>query len=280
MRHLLTGAATALALAMPAYAQDAAAPADAGTVLAVVNGTDITLGHLVALRGRLPEEYQSLPDEVLLEGMLEQLIQQQAVVDAIETTPSLTLGVENETRAYLAGREIERLSNEPVDEDAVQAAYDEAYGAAPAEPEYNASHILVETEEEAAAIVEELAGGADFATVAQELSTGPSGPNGGSLGWFGPGMMVPEFEEAVVTLEPGEVSAPVQTQFGWHVIRLDDLRDQEKPALEAVRPQIEAQVRQAAVEAELARLLAAAEVVRTEAEVDPAAIRDDTLLGN
>ena len=151
MRHHLMGAVAALALAAPALAQDAAAPspaapADPATVLATVGDTEITLGHLIALRARLPEQYQSLPDETLFQGMLDQLIQQQAIADAAERTPALTLGLENETRAYVAGREIERLSRAPLDEAAVVAAYEEAYADVPAEPEYNASHILVETE--------------------------------------------------------------------------------------------------------------------------------------
>ena len=288
MRHLLLGALAAIALAAPAPAQDAApaAPAEAqadgaadrSTVLATVNGTDITLGHLVALRGRLPEQYQTLPDDVLFQGMLDQLIQQQVLADAAERTPSVALGLENESRAYVAGREIDRLSRAPLDEDAVRAAYEETYGAAPAGTEYNASHILVETEEAARAILAELEAGADFAAVAQENSTGPTGPSGGELGWFGAGMMVPAFEAAVTALEPGQTSEPVQTQFGWHVIRLNETREAQPPALEEVRPQIEARLRDAAIAAEIERLTAEADVTRAEVEVDPAAIRDDALL--
>lgn len=299
MRHLLTGALAALALAAPVAAQDAApatpqdgaasaptqgtasaTPADPTTVLATVNGTEITLGHMIALRGRLPEQYQTLPDDVLYQGLLDQLIQQQILADAATRTRAVTLGLENESRAYVAGREIERLSRIPLDEDAVQAAYEDTIGSAPAGTEFNASHILVETEEEARTLREELASGADFATVAQEYSTGPTGPNGGELGWFGPGMMVPEFEAAVTGLEPGEISEPVQTQFGWHVIRLNETRETQPPALEEVRPQIEAQLRDAAVATEIERLSAEADVTRAEVEVDPAAIRDDTLLEN
>jgi len=144
--------------------------------------------------------------------------------------------------------------------------------------EFNASHILVETEEEAQALIEALDGGADFAELAQEKSTGPSGPNGGQLGWFGPGMMVPEFENAVAGMEPGEVSAPVQTQFGWHVIKLNETRDQDIPELDEVRAELEAMVRNAAVEAEVDRLTGEADISRTEVEVDPALIRQTDLL--
>lgn len=292
MKSLLIGAA-ALALAGQAFAQDAAPapgavpataaaaqPADGATVLATVNGTDITLAHLVALRARLPEQYQSLPDDVLYTGMLDQLIQQQVLADTATKSRATEVGLENETRAFVAGREIERLTSEPLEEAAVAAAYAATYGDAPKGTEYNASHILVATEEEALEIKAELDGGADFGAVAKEYSTGPSGPNGGELGWFGTGMMVPAFEKAVAGMEKGQVSAPVQTQFGWHVIRLGDTREQAAPPLDEVRPEIEAQLRDEMVAAELQRLTDAAEITRADVKVDPAAVRDDSILGN
>jgi peptidyl-prolyl cis-trans isomerase C len=276
MTRLMTGAALALALAIPAQAQDA----DVGTVLATVNGTEITLGHLIAMRGRLPEQYQQLPDDVLYQGMLDQLIQQQVLADAAraDLPRADALGLENEQRAYLAGRMIDRAANAPLGEDAVQALYDETFGAAEPETEWNASHILVETEEEAQALIDRLDEGADFAELAREESTGPSGPSGGALGWFGTGMMVPAFEEAVQGLEPGEVSAPVQTQFGWHVVRLNETRTADAPPLEQVRPQLEQQLQSQAVDAELERLTDEAEIERAEVELDPALIRDTDLL--
>ena len=134
------------------------------------------------------------------------------------------------------------------------------------------------TEEEANAIVGELAGGADFPALAAEKSTGPSGPNGGSLGWFGKGMMVPAFEEAVIALEKGEVSAPVQTQFGWHVIILNDERTAEAPTLEEVREEIAGNLRRDAVTAHVDDLVGAAIVDRPEVSVDPEVIRNIDLL--
>ena len=276
MTRFLTAAILAASTALPAHAQEA----DADTVLATVGGTEITLGHLVAMRGRLPEQYQQLPDDVLYQGMLDQAIQQEILAQGVrdDMDRGAELGLENETRAFLAGEAVNEIAGREVDEAAVQAAYDAAYADAEAETEYNASHILVETEEEARAIKAELDGGADFAELAREKSTGPSGPNGGQLGWFGAGMMVPEFQTAVETLEPGEVSEPVQTQFGWHVIVLNETRVQEAPGLEQVRAELEAQVRQQAVEAEVARLTEEATVERAEVEVDPALVRDDALL--
>ena len=277
MKYLLIGAA-ALSLTTPVFA-DSDTTVDADTVLATVNGTDVTLGHVIALRERLPAQFQQLDDATLYQGMLDQVIQQQVLADAATPSKATEIGMENEVRAYLASREIDRLSSEPVSDEAVQAAYDAEYGNMEAQPEFNASHILVETEEEAQALIEALDGGADFAELAQEKSTGPSGPNGGQLGWFGQGMMVPEFENAVAGMEPGEISAPVQTQFGWHVIKLNETRDQDVPELDEVRAELETMVRNAAVETEVERLTGEADISRAEVEVDPALIRQTDLLG-
>jgi len=138
---------------------------------------------------------------------------------------------------------------------------------------------LVETEEDALAVKAEIEGGADFAEVAKEKSTGPSGPSGGSLGWFGPGMMVPAFETAVAELEVGDISAPVKTQFGWHIIKLEDKRSKEAPALEEVKAELETQVRQIKAQAMIEELTAAATVDRTAAEgIDPTVLTNIGLL--
>ncbi|MFC3119132.1 peptidylprolyl isomerase [Jhaorihella thermophila] len=166
-------------------------------------------------------------------------------------------------------------------EDEIRAAYDAKYGEGFGGQEYNASHILVETKEEAEAIKAELDGGADFAELAKAKSTGPSGPNGGALGWFGEGAMVPEFEAAVKALKVGEVSGPVQTQFGWHIVKLNDSRKAEAPKLEDVRDEILDQIRRDAIQKRVEELTDAAQVERVEIEeFDPNAISDISLLGN
>lgn len=166
----------------------------------------------------------------------------------------------------------------PSHPEAIQAAYDARFEGQDAAQEYNASHILVETEEAATAIKAEIEAGADFADTARERSTGPSGPNGGQLGWFGTGAMVPSFEAAVIALEVGEVSAPVQTQFGWHVIILNETRVQERPTLEEIRAELEEEVRNAALEAHVNALAEAADVDRSGAEgVDPSVLQNSSL---
>ncbi|NNE53701.1 MAG: peptidylprolyl isomerase [Sulfitobacter sp.] len=266
--------ALSTAFAMPLAAQD---EPSVDTVVATVNGTEITLGHLIVARATLPEQYQQLPDEVLFTGILDQLVQQAALADTYEgdLPPRVTLSLENESRSLKAGEVLEKIMGQSISDEALQAAYDAQYTDAEAETEYNASHILVESEEEANALVEELEGGADFATLAREKSTGPSGPGGGSLGWFGKGMMVPSFEQAVIALEAGAISAPVETQFGWHVIRLNEVRQTEAPTLESVREELEQQIRQEIVQQTINEVTEAADVDRSGAEgIDPSILKN------
>lgn len=270
----LASAAFAVTLAFPAAAQD---EPNLDTVVATVNGTDITLGHMIVARATLPEQYQQLPDQVLFEGILDQLVQQTALSGTFsgDMPPRVGLSLDNESRSLVAGEVIEQIMAQPVDKEALQAAYDEQYAGQDAGEEYNASHILVETEDEAKAIKVDLDEGADFAEMAREKSTGPSGPGGGSLGWFGAGMMVPTFEAAVVDMEPGGVSDPVQTQFGWHVIKLNEKRQTEAPSLDSVREELELQVRQTNVQAQITEITEAADVDRTGSEgLDPSLLKN------
>jgi peptidyl-prolyl cis-trans isomerase C len=278
MKRFLASAAVVGLTAMPLAAQDGEVGAD--TVLATVNGNEITVGHLVAMRQMLPQEYQELPAEVLFDGMLEQLVQQQVIADvaAEDMSTAMELGLENERRAFLAANFIDQVAMAEISEEDLQAEYEAQYGSADPATEYNASHILVETEEEAQAVIDELAEGADFAELAAERSVGPSGPNGGQLGWFTAGMMVPEFEEAVFALEPGEVSEPVETQFGWHVILLSDTRAQEPPALEEVRAELLEGLRRARVDARVEELMSEAEIERPELDIDPSVIANNDLI--
>ena len=236
--------------------------------MARVNGEEITLGHMIVARANLPEQYQQLPPEVLYNAILDQLIQQNALkqsnTDAVPQFVELSL--ENERRALLAANVIEQIMSDSVSEASVRAAYDEKYADGFGGDEYNASHILVETEEEALAIKAALDQGADFAETAKEKSTGPSGPSGGELGWFGTGRMVPEFEAAVESLQPQQISDPVQTQFGWHVIKLNEKRKSAAPSLEEVGGEIADELRQRAFEARVDELMSAAKVERPEIE--------------
>lgn len=256
---------------------------DADTVVATVNGEEITLGHLIMAGATLPEQYQQVPVDVLYNAILDQLIQQTALVQSRdgEVPRVVEISLENERRSLLAAAAIESTMAGVGSEDEIRAAYDARYADGHGETEYNASHILVESKEEADAIKSSLDEGADFSETAKEKSTGPSGPNGGALDWFIDGQMVPEFQEAVNSLAPGQVSEPVQTQFGWHVIKLNDKRSKEAPELEAVASELQAELRRNALEDRIEELTGKATIERPVVEgLKPEMIKDMSLIGN
>lgn len=264
MLKITTAIGLCMALALPAAAQDTPS---ADTVVATVNGHDITLGQMIIARAGLPPQYQQLPDEVLFDGVLDQLIQQQVLADTMEGEPPMRvrIALENEERLLIAGEVVQSIVDEAITDETVQAFYDENVGNVEGATEFNASHILVATLEEAQAVLERLGAGETFADLATELSTDPgSGANGGSLGWFGEGMMVAPFEAAVMALEVGAISEPVETQFGFHIITLNETRDQAAPELDAVRADIENAMREQAIQERLAELTEAAEITRPE----------------
>ncbi len=285
MRSLLVaGAVAALVLASGARAQDA--EYDASTVLARVNGTEITLGHVIILRESLPQQYQQIPDDVLLPGLVEQLVDQTLLADEVSASPdsdpaAVRLLLENERRGALATRAVQQQFEAPVDSAEVEAAYETAIAGFQPQTEYNASHILVADEALAADLKAQIDGGADFAALATEHSTDPgSGAQGGLLGWFGEGRMVPEFETATAALEAGQVSEPVQSQFGWHIIRLNETRETTPPTLDEVRPEVENQIRQEGLQARVEALREAATIELGVTEVPAEALRNTGLLAD
>ncbi|KZY38939.1 peptidylprolyl isomerase [Roseovarius sp. HI0049] len=281
LRPILAAAFTAaLALSPAAQAQD---KPDPNEVVATVNGTEITLGHVIAVRADLPRQYDQFPPELLFQGIIDQLVQQTLLQQSFEGELSLQSQIllENEERAVTAGEVIADVMEGGVDEADLQAAYDEQYPEEAGEMEYRASHILVETEEEAQALVTQLEEGADFAALARENSTGPSADAGGDLGWFGEGDMVEPFFEAVAALETGGVSDPVETQFGWHVITLAETREKERPAFDTVRNELENQVREQMLTAHVDQLAENAKIDRPDiSNIDPEAINDPSVLEN
>jgi peptidyl-prolyl cis-trans isomerase C len=281
-----TVAAVALALAGPLAAQDAPKPADAPaptaeTVIATVNGKAITLGNMLALRADLPEQYQTLPDEVLFKGILDQLVQQAVLSGMLgQPTPVEQLSIDNQKQALEAGLMVQRLLAAPVTEEQLQAAYETAYQNAEPEKEYHAAHILVETEDEAKAIVEELKAGGDFAAIAKDKSLDPgSGANGGDLGWFNPAAMVPEFGDAVIGATVGEVTGPVKSNFGWHIIKVEETRVKDAPPLDDVKAELTDQIRNESVEAAIAEATEKAQIDRSGSDgMDPSVISKLDLL--
>jgi peptidyl-prolyl cis-trans isomerase C len=264
----------ALAASLAAVWLVAAPPAaafDADKVVARVNGTEITLGHVAIAATQLPPELRAQPAEVLFRGILEQLIRQAAVAELGDGALSRRdrLALDNYRRSLLAASVLERALEPALSEGELRRAYDERYAAAAPETEFNAAHILVASEQEAREIAAQIAGGAGFGDMARRHSTDGAAASGGNLGWFSLGVMVPEFEDAVKLLQPGQVSEPVQTRFGWHLVLLNDRRIASVPPFDLARQELAARIEQTLVTERIAEALRLANIERQIEGIDP-----------
>jgi len=261
----------------------AATAEEAGRVLARVGEVEITLGHAIAMRQQLPAQFASVPNDTLFPAIVEQLIDQELLrqfgAPALPLVARLQL--ENDMRGFIANATLVAAAEAAVTDDTIAMAY-EAFITefAQGEPvtEYNAAHILVQSEEDIRAIAATLAEGGDFAELAREFSRDGSAAQGGDLGWFGQGVMIPPFEAAVMALSPGDVSDPVQTQFGWHLVRLIDTRIAAAPALAEIRDDLVQQIQREAARALIDRLRAETTVDALAEGVDPAVLGQTELL--
>jgi peptidyl-prolyl cis-trans isomerase C len=231
-------------LALTATALFAAAGAARGEVIATVNGATIdstVLDFYIQSRTNKPANQSTPQEREALTAELTDifLLSTQEAATRHEKDPAIQAQLELQRRGVLAQAvATEFYSGLTVTEEEIAKEYANQAAMAPAQ-QYKARHILVETQGEAAEIITLLNGGADFVEVATARSSGPSGPNGGELGWFSPDQMVKPFSDAVVKLKDGEYTKePVQTQFGWHVILREETRATEAPTLESARTEI------------------------------------------
>lgn len=270
--------ASVLTLAMgPARAEEP----KVDTVVATVNGTTITIGHMLAAKAALPAQYQTLPDETLFKGILDQLIDQTLLEQSVAGKLTLRdeLSIENERRGYVANAALAAVIKSAVTDAEIQKAYDARIASFVPATEYKAAHILVADEAKAKDLLTQLEGGADFAALAKENSTDTgSGANGGDLGWFGLGAMVKPFEEAVVAATPGKVAGPVKSDFGFHLILVTETRPTAPPALDAQREELAAEIEAAAVDAHIKSLVDAAKIERPGDTLDPSVMSKTDLL--
>tara|TARA_R110002124_G_scaffold144122_10_gene309016 strand:+ start:294 stop:1211 length:918 start_codon:yes stop_codon:yes gene_type:complete len=253
----------------PAFAQDAAPAAQEAapaavqpeTVVATVAGSPITEADLSFAAEDLAQELQQMPPEQRKAFLLRVLIDMKVMAKAGADAGMADTPLFKQRLQYLEDRSLRRAYFAEkiatgVTEEALRAQYDKLVADFKPTEEIRASHILVPTEEEAKAIKAQLDGGADFATLAKEKSIDPGAANGGDLGFFSKGMMVAPFEEAAYGLtEIGQVSEPVQSQFGWHVIRLEEKRESSPPAFEKVAPQLQQQLLMTTFDDTVAKLM-------------------------
>ena len=209
-----------------------------------VNGKDIWLDDVLRAAERLPEEFQQTPLENYFSQLVADIIDSQLAAtaarnDAYDQKPEIAAAMQLAANRVLAESWLAEKVRVEITETAIQSAYKKFVADTASREQVTASHILVETEAEAKAVIATLQDGGDFAELAKAKSTGPSGPNGGALGTFERGQMVPAFETAAFDLAIGSYSdTPVQTQFGWHVIKVDGKDIAPAPDLESMRAQL------------------------------------------
>ncbi|RWD99307.1 peptidylprolyl isomerase [Mesorhizobium sp.] len=230
--------------AQPDATAPAAAPVDPNAMVATINGEKLTEADLALAEGELSQQFAQLPPEQRRAAALSAAIEirvmaKKAVDSGLDKDADFQRRMAFLQQRALHGEVVEKeVVNKVTDAD-VRARYDQEIANTPPVNEIHARHILVKTKEEAEAIIKQLDGGADFQKLANEHTSDPSGKsNGGDLGWFGPGQMVPEFDKAAFALEVGKYSKePVQSQFGWHVIKVEDKRAKQPPAFDDVKDQ-------------------------------------------
>jgi peptidyl-prolyl cis-trans isomerase C len=241
MRALAGLAILAVAVAAPAlsaFAQDPKA------VVATVDGKPITEADLKLAEGEIGADLANLPAEVKRHALAEYLVDNQLFANAAEAAKIADTPEFQQYMAYLRVRALreqyfEKNLKGAVSEDEAKKIYNARIAELKPEVEFAARHILVDSEEKAKELRAKIAAGADFAEVAKENSSDKgSAAQGGLLGYFGMGQMVPEFEAQVAKMQKGEVSEPVKTQFGWHVIKLEDRRNKQPPPFEQVKDTI------------------------------------------
>lgn len=275
MRPVSWAACVALAMSATVLGPLPAAAQDENPIVATVNGEEIRRDEVIDAIRQMPpqlqQQIQQIPPNVLIPGLarevaVDRLITARGYADNLQDLEEIRERVAEAERGIVRDFWLERSIAERMSEEAVETAYEEFVAeylvANPPQDEVRARHILVETEDEGKSLIERLKAGEDFAELAMELSTGPSGPRGGDLGYFTKDRMVPEFGEAAFSMDAGEYSeAPVQTEYGWHVILVEDRRLTQPPTLEVVREQIEGRLADQFVQEIRASLIEDAEIV-------------------
>ena len=213
-------------------------------IVANVNNEDISLETMIHAMNELPPEIQSQPFMSYYEDLLERVIDiklfaQEGKKMKLDEEPSVRAAIDFVIEKVLMQAFLSKYVQENIKEENIKASYSNFIADETSREEIKASHILMDTESEAIDVINMLNDGDDFAELAKNKSTGPSGPSGGDLGWFKRGQMVPPFEKAAFSLNRNEITQrPVQTQFGWHVIKIFDKRIPEAPSYENMKSKL------------------------------------------
>jgi peptidyl-prolyl cis-trans isomerase C len=253
----------------PAIAQQGnsnAADAPENPIVAEVNGFEIRQSDVAIAFQRLPEQFRQAPTGEVFVQIVQQLVDGQLIVkagreDDLQNDPEVQAQIEEFTRVAIQQTYMNRLITEGLTEEDLRAVYDATIANTEGPLEVHAQHILLESEEDGYDIIKALDGGADFGDLARERSQGPSAPRGGDLGYFTRSAMVAPFSSAAFVIEPGSIGPdPVQTDFGWHVIKVLDKRRQPAPSFEESLPTLEQQLTRELIATHMAELRDKAEI--------------------
>ena len=268
---LLRGTALALIAALALFAAPAS-HAQQDPVVAKVDGTEIHESDLAVAEEDLASnlQQQQMPPEAKREYLITftadmMLVAKAAEAKKLADSPDFKRRLAYARTKLLMEQLLQTESKAAITPEAMKKVYDEAIGQVKKEQEVRARHILVETEDEAKAVLAELKKGADFAELAKSKSKDPGSSEGGDLGYFTKDQMVPEFAEVAFKLDKGALSDPVKSQFGWHVIKVEDKRDRQPPEFEKVKDQIENYLVRRSQAELITKLRAAAKIERTAA---------------
>jgi peptidyl-prolyl cis-trans isomerase C len=243
-------------------------------VVARVNGTEIRQSDVAMAEEEVGSQLQGSPEqkrEALIGYLTDvNLVAQAAEKQKVADTPEFKRREAFMRNKLLMGALLQANAKAAATDEEMHKVYDDAVKPMGAEEEVRARHILVESEDEAKAIAQQIKGGADFAELAKEKSKDPgSAKDGGDLGYFVKGNMVPEFADVAFKMYPGQVSNPVKTQFGWHIIKLEDKRSRQVPKFDDVKNQIEAFVTRRAQTEFVAQLREGAKIERLDRPATP-----------
>ena len=252
------------------------APASSASdpVIARVNGVDIKQSDLALAEEDVGADMQAASPEAKREHLISYLadiimVTQAADKKNVADNPDFKRRLAFLRSKLLMGYELQQEAKTALTDEALKQTYDEAVKSMSGQEEVRARHILVEGEDEAKAILEQLKGGADFAKLAKEKSKDPGAAEGGDLGYFTKDQMVPEFADVAFKMYPGQLSNPVKTQFGWHVIKVEDKRIKQPPEFEKVKDQIEAYLARKAQSDFITKLRQSAKVERFDNAAEP-----------
>ena len=258
------------------YSQEALS---ADTPFIEVNGKIIKFGSAIIAFSKIQQRNVNFDKNTIFSQIVQQLVNEELLSQKIDKENKLTLlALEHEKRSAKAAQMVSKiLKNFPNDE-LVKSAYQNLTNEFKGSLEYNASHILVKEEGQAKTIRKDISNGKNFEALAKEHSIGPSGKNGGNLNWFDLGSMVPEFSTALMVLSEGDISQPVQTKFGWHLIKLNKTREKKIPEFQEIKTQLVQNLRQKKINDYLKSLTENSEISFVGKNINPNEITNIKLL--